>query len=447
MNTTETSSVISPSATNGLLANLREAAQVWETACDPQHPERKTALTEARRRLRELVASACDAKGIPTAEFLRNSREWLRILVETASIGTKSAEKWWTQVEQKRLGKLLGRMAAFVAGNTRFPFESTAAAEKETASQLIDRLAKLMEVTIEKTDAKSPQRLSFQSDEARTAVLTGGTAKEGDFVVVTSDGLTLRMEVAMRGVLLFQGDWPLTVLDATGHEQPLQKDWSPVCWFSDHDGDYLELQNTIDTGVTVLRQIHLSRTGHWLLTSDVLRVAEGAAKVTTGWSLQTKWTFAPGLNSGWEQDGGAREAALLAKHRVRVLPLGLPFDRMFASRGKLSHTTQGLTLSSHGTSNDRTICLPLLLDWSPLRIDEPAEWVSLTVVEDGRISSADEARAYFWRIGVEQWMYYHSLVPPEAPRSMLGHHSAHETVVSRLNKKGQHAPIVQVDAT
>jgi hypothetical protein len=87
----------------------------------------------------------------------------------------------------------------------------------------------------------------------------------------------------------------------------------------------------------------------------------------------------------------------------------------------------------------------LLFDWSPTRRRSPAQWKQLTVAENGRIVTPAEAVAAHWRIGDEQWLYYHSLRLGETARTFLGHHSFHETVVADVNSNGYVSQLVEVE--
>ena len=464
---TDSNSEAATPRSNFAISEFHAAECVWREARAAPAAQRKTAMTEGRRRLREVIAAVV-GEGGPSAEVLRSARDILQTLVRL--LGPESGdEKWWTQVEKNRLGKLLPRLLALVLDDGRFLLEADAADPLLTAASF-RQIAQPLELTFAPADEARLQKLSqpptrrsekrgatkraaapgkpaadsFQTDAGRAAFLQAGTTESPDRILVLFDRPVPQLAVVVGGTLLFQGDWPVAT------DRPVTKPWTCVCWFSDHDGDYLELQNNHTPTVSVLRQLHLSRTGCWLLACDLLRVT-GTPAESIG-MLQSRWPWASPVD--WQQDGGSREIAIRPAEgdgaRVRLLALAMPYDRMFSTPDRLVNTAAEFTISTQQPPSapvSQPLWTPLILDWHPLRTEEPADWMPLTVVEDGRIATAEEARAVYWRIGTEQWMCYHSLRVPESPRSVLGLHTSHETVLTRLDRAGKHVPIVQVDAT
>ena len=73
------------------------------------------------------------------------------------------------------------------------------------------------------------------------------------------------------------------------------------------------------------------------------------------------------------------------------------------------------------------------------------EWAPLTVAEDGKPVTEDYARGFRLRIGRKQWLLYHSLVAPEIPRTVLGLHTASETVLAEILPNGEFNVLVEVE--
>ena len=86
-----------------------------------------------------------------------------------------------------------------------------------------------------------------------------------------------------------------------------------------------------------------------------------------------------------------------------------------------------------------------MIDWSPNRGRSPAQWRQLTVAEDGAILAQDQAVGYRLRIGKHQWLYYRSLEIGETGRTLLGHHTLHETVIAEFTTDGDVQPLVMVE--
>ncbi|MFO1095655.1 MAG: hypothetical protein U0992_20475 [Planctomycetaceae bacterium] len=98
-----------------------------------------------------------------------------------------------------------------------------------------------------------------------------------------------------------------------------------------------------------------------------------------------------------------------------------------------------------GRSRGPRIACPLLIDWSPARRKAAVQWRQLTVAENGRALSAAEALGIRWRIGDAQWLYFHTLDGSDASRTVLGHHTFHETVIAEVDSSGDIEQLVEVE--
>ena len=88
---------------------------------------------------------------------------------------------------------------------------------------------------------------------------------------------------------------------------------------------------------------------------------------------------------------------------------------------------------------------PLLLDWHPNRTRAEAQWRSLTVTEDGRVITPDIAAGHRLKLGDLQLLVFRSLKSTGKSRAVLGHHTNNETVIGRVDKKGDIDPILLVE--
>jgi hypothetical protein len=94
------------------------------------------------------------------------------------------------------------------------------------------------------------------------------------------------------------------------------------------------------------------------------------------------------------------------------------------------------------------VTMPLALDWHPDRSVAPADWCRLTVTEARRIVGPGEASGFRLRVGRRQVLLYRSLVAPGTSRAVLGLHTWHETVFSRVDpKKCGLQSLVEVETT
>ncbi|MEX0585699.1 MAG: hypothetical protein WD176_03585, partial [Pirellulales bacterium] len=252
--------------------------------------------------------------------------------------------------------------------------------------------------------------------------------------IIAFDGLTPRIDLTAFGVPVLSGDWGCA--DAQG--QPATGVWECVCWFSDANVDYVELQNIGNDGRHVLRQALLSRDDHFLLLCDV---AHGG---NVGEGLHHRITLPLLADATAQRDALTRQWELrVGPLRMRALPLGLPQAGIHRADGNLTIDGHSVTLTQ-STTGAQLAC-PLLLDWSPARRKAPVQWRQLTVAENGRILTADEALGIRWRIGDAQWLYFHTLNGSDVSRTILGMHTLQETVIAELNSRGNVEHLVQVE--
>jgi hypothetical protein len=214
-----------------------------------------------------------------------------------------------------------------------------------------------------------------------------------------------------------------------------------VCWHSDADADYLELQLTFDGNLRVERQALLSRNDHLLFLADTVFDPAGNAldyrsrlPLAAGWSISA--------------DAPTREVRLGAAQRsARVFPLALEQDRVLSSAGRLAAAQSAapgcyLEVAQSGVGG---VYAPLAIDWHPGRRKAQADWRTLTIAEHRRVVPRHIASAHRLRIGDRQWLFYHALVRSPEPRTVLGLHTFRETVIGRVSSGGDIEPILLVE--
>jgi hypothetical protein len=281
---------------------------------------------------------------------------------------------------------------------------------------------------------------STQSDWAELACMRNNWAEGGDSCIVAYHGVTPQLSVSAFERPVFDGDWQLEI-EVDGVPLELTADWSCVCWFSDQDADYAELEQETDSGVTLLRQVLLSRTDHWLLLADTAKPTGDAP--TAGGAIRMRMTLPLAADVSAEDNRWTRDLALRAgKLKAQVYPLGLPQERIEKADGTLRVEDAHLVLEQTGSGG---LHMPLMIDWSPERRREQAVWQRLTVAEDGRRLPPHIACGQRLRIGKHQWLFYRSLQAGQTGRTLLGHHTPHETVIAEFTRQGEVEPIVMVE--
>jgi hypothetical protein len=226
---------------------------------------------------------------------------------------------------------------------------------------------------------------------------------------------------------LISGEWDLK-LRKNGNDMVTDVAWSEVCWFSDDDVDYLELEAAVENECRIQRQMILIRQEGWILLSDTLLGNEVA-----NWSIES--TFDLGSNIEFVPAQKSHEANLVSSENPKrteatLLPLSLPEWRRQPSHGLLSSSSGKLSLS-HEVQGRRLYSPIMIVPPKPGR-SQPFTWRRLTVAEDLQIQSMEVAQAYRVQVGKEQVVLYRSLAPV-VRRSALGLHLNSEFYCGRFD--------------
>ena len=274
-----------------------------------------------------------------------------------------------------------------------------------------------------------------QSDGSRLACLRDEWISDANLLSVLHHGRFPKLELATRGNVLVRGDWEIEVCVA-GRELPLTSPWICSCWYTDDEGDYLELQAHITPETRVERQLLLARNDDLLFLADA---------IIGGGDVRIDYVSRLPLVSGVEvqPDRRSRECRLVGKARTaRVFPLALPCERILGTAGHFSASSSCLELRQSGMGG---LYAPLFIDWNPARRRSPAVWRPLTIAQDGAAISSGRAAGYRLQAGKEQWLFYRSLSRILEPRTVLGQHTLYETMIGRFLRSGKFEPMVLVE--
>ena len=213
-----------------------------------------------------------------------------------------------------------------------------------------------------------------------------------------------------------------------------------MCWHTDADGDYLELQYTVDENLRIERQVFLSRTDHFLVMADCISGA-GDAWV----EYAARWPLVSNAQVGKHSETRERIVSL-GNLSMRTFPLALPAEIVHSTAGSWGLVENGdtprLELRQKAVGG---VYAPVIFDWTPARQNAAADWRTLTITENGPKVQGERASGHRLRIGNQQLLIYRSLVPTEELRTVLGHHTGHETIIARFDKKGDVKPLLIVE--
>jgi hypothetical protein len=224
----------------------------------------------------------------------------------------------------------------------------------------------------------------------------------------------------------FQGE----LLQPTG-------DWEEVCWLSDRDVDYLEVDIALGPNVRVERHMMLAREDNFLFWADAILANEpGDIDYRLALPLTQPTRFEPAKET--------REGMLIgSKRRGCVLPLALPEWRIDPRFGSCEAADDGLVLRQ-SAPRAHGMFVPMFIDLDRRRFGREITWRQLTVAENRQNVPSDLAAGYRVQVGREQWLMYRSLTPAVG-RTLLSHHLLTQFLVGRFTPKGTVEVLVEIE--
>lgn len=413
-----------------------------------------------RRQLDEMT----DTDGSPHARLLERLPLAIAVCTRSMYAGEVCGEPLWNHSTRDRFERLIERSTALCQPDGRLALSNGASFAPvsllRTASRLVGlkstegpvqrlsvlpddrslrsakgrrRSVKLRSRGGRPRPAESP---SSQSDWAELTCMRNNWWPGSDSCVIAHHESEPRLYLTVFDTPLLEGRWKTQTCIADGAPTP-EGEWGSVCWFSDDDADYVELQRDYADAVTLTRQALLSRTDHFLFLADCLTISD---------ERPIRHSFRLPLAAGTSVRGETRSRRLKVSAGeivATVYPLGLEEDRVVRAHGRIAIEEGHLVLEQ--TTVATGLYLPLVIDWSPDRRRSDATWRRLTVAEDGAVVPADQAGGYRLRIGAHQWVFFRNLRRGRSPRTVLGHHTACETVIGEFTAEGEVEPTVMVE--
>jgi hypothetical protein len=316
-----------------------------------------------------------------------------------------------------------------------------------------------------------------ESEWAAVAVLRPRWARSGERLTVVYPRRECRLELSCGKDVLWSGPWELDVR-IDGRPARPDSDWEQLCWVSDDQVDFLELEMQLGGGLRVQRHMLLARRDHFLLLADIV-LGHGPGRL----QYRGRLPLWPGVC--FRAAARSWEGSLVgSKRRALVLPLALPEWRAAAGEGWLGHgaalsrqsasgasptkaplrqqtkvrcrsaashpsatgqllqTSQGLEL--HQSAQARRLYAPLFFDLDRRRMTHRLTWRQLTVAESLVIQPPEVAVGYRVAVGKQQWLIYRSLAE-RANRTLLGHNLSTELLVARFHRSGEVEPLLEIE--
>lgn len=271
--------------------------------------------------------------------------------------------------------------------------------------------------------AELPEPAWFDEDSRMAVMLPEWDVRRGRLAVDYSRPMP-RIEVSGGKRPLICGDWTVRIDRGGEPVRPLGP-WTDVCWYSDDDVHYLELELPLEAGLKVQRQIMLLRDDECLMLADAVVGGDGGERIEYTAQLPLVST------AHVEEERETREMILVdGKRRALVMPLGLSewrvgpasgtFRAVDAKAGGETEPTEaeGLRLETRMAGQGR-LYAALWFDLDRKRIARERTWRQLTIAESLRILDPHEAAGYRIQSGDDQWLVYRSL-SGQRNRTLLG---------------------------
>ncbi len=277
----------------------------------------------------------------------------------------------------------------------------------------------------------------FDGDAGLAVMLPEWDVRRGRVAVDFSQPV-IRLEVSGGKQPLLSGQWRAEII-VDGVQREPSGPWREICWHSDDDVHYLEVEQTFAGGIRLQRQVMLLRDDRALMLADAVLGAEPGKEL----QLLTELDLAPQV--AVDEDDAMRELLLVDdKRRAMVLPLALGEWRVGKSRGNLAVAEQttsasepfqlngavgsgaaeqatapaGLLLAAQ-LRGQQALYHPLWIDLLGKRLRSSRTWRRLTVGEKLALVPEHQAAAFRVHCGNDQWVVYRSLTGA-ANRTFLG---------------------------
>lgn len=360
----------------------------------------------------------------------------------------RELKRSWDEPAERRFQELLTHLVRFARPDGTLPLVERAsdAATPALAVALINALqaaegrraaanslAKLLPSKL-RTPALPKKAAAAHSEEAGLAHLRTDWQPNADRVSVDFAGAMPELEIAVGNRVLVHGPWNVAV-QADGRPAHLAGPWEVLCWHSDQDVDYLEIEADYQDDLVVGRHILLAKRDRWLLLADSV-IGRRAERVEYRGDLQLAEgvSFLPQVETCEGQLDCRQRSAL-------VLPLALPEWRSDHRFGQLHSDQRSLTLEQQGAG--ASLFAPVLIDLDARRVNLQRTWRQLTVAQDRNILPGQTAAAFRVQIGAEQWLFYRSLTG-RANRSVLGHNLVTEFLAARFTRRGTTKQLLEI---
>jgi hypothetical protein len=473
-----------------LLGELQSIQRSAQEQLPPEAPERLLAAGEIgailawqlnelpscealREPALEAITDWYDAEGDAVSAAVHEGGRKVRATLASALRSRRLANRMKRRINIKRSGAAVD-LATWAAAMTRADGSVAlgkfgAATEDTDAGGLLDSAARdvggpalktAFDATMGRTKCKGklawqvqlPEPGWFDDDAGLAVMLPEWDVSRGRLALRFKDNdLQTALEIRSGKQRLITGIWDARVWKNDQRLQPIN-DWQDVCWYSDDDVHYLEIEQQFDGGLKIQRQVLMLRDDRCLMLADAVLADDDC-----GLRYEAELPLANSVHV--EQEHDTRELTLVdGKRRAVVLPLALGEWKVGPTAGALrvvdnpADTAQAdsdvaesglnLVMEMRGA---RALYAPLWIDLERKRIRRPRTWRQLTVGERLRLVPRNQAGAFRIHAGDDQWVVYRSL-NGQQNRTFLGKNLISDFFCGRFDAEdGSIEELVSVD--
>jgi hypothetical protein len=383
-----------------------------------------------------------DHDGIPLARYVRPFRPLLACWTRCRALASAEGDGAWNQEDQRRFTGAVRQVLRMTRHDGGQVLADEPAPAGDTAL-----LAAMAEGHDEPTP--DPTAAAAHSEAAQLAILRCDPQRSSPILGVTYAGQHVVLELCTGPEVLLHG--PLKPQIWLDHQEVRPRgDWEHICWESDEDIDYLEIEQDYASGLRVQRQMLLARKDRFLLLADVVLLGERTGEIDYRLSLP----LAEGISFAGQSETYEGHLAGTSR-RALIVPLALNEWKADPRGGTFGVGQHGLELRLSGRG--RALYAPLFLDLNPRRFGRPVTWRQLTVAENRQNLPRDTAVGYRVQIGtprksnggskkssIDQWVIYRSLTG-KANRTLLGLNIYNEFAVGRFTRKGEFESLLEIE--
>jgi hypothetical protein len=288
-------------------------------------------------------------------------------------------------------------------------------------------------------------RLSDAADYSswgRVAVLRNRWKRKSDKLAVAFGQSAIHIELNVKR------SWLAGVMETSlqydGQPLELGSKWEEICWQSDDDMIYLELQNELANNRGLLqRQLAIARKDQLCLIADAVLLESSQTESATS-KLTHRWTLPLATGVQFETADATREGWLTdGKDRLSLIPVSMPEWRVQFSHGRVEASSQTVSME-YGLPATR-LFQAVLIDLDSRRSHKPLSWSPLTVGENLQKVPIDQAMAVRVQLNRQQYLLYRSLTPASS-RTFVGQNVYADFYWGRFQPDGTAESMIMIES-